>query len=190
MTTSIVFSDLNYGTGAPVETGENDISSYNFFTTTKPLLTKGGHPHPYEDYFVDPSAAVEALQNHRFLKTRETGDRNMSPDTSGRTRRSDPTNLFEINEYTNGIDQYERYKMRRKYEILKYSNNIGNFTKKANFSNKVINSQISNNRLNNLIKSTTSCNNENIYKLGINSGIKNDKSILYLDNNIEYFSNL
>ena len=37
-----------------------------------------------------------------------------------------------------------------------------NEMKDANFSNKVINSQISNNRLNNLIKSTTSCNNENI----------------------------
>ena len=189
MTTSIVFSDLNYGTSAPVGTIENDIS-YDFFTTTEQILTRGGHPSPYEDYFVDPSAAVEALQNHRFLKTRETGNQNITPITTGRTRRSDPNDLFEINNYKNGIDQYDRYKMRRKFEILKYSNNSGNLTKKANFSNKVTNSQISNNRLNNLIESTTSCNNENIYKLGINSGIKNDKSVLYLDNNIEYFSNL
>ena len=189
MTTSIVFSDLNYGIGAPVETIENDIS-YDFFTTTKQLLTSGGHPSPYEDYFVDPSAAVEALQNHRFLKTRETGDQNITPNTTGRTRKSGPIDLFDINDRTNGIDQYDRYKMRRKFEILKYTNNSSNFTKKSNYSNKVTNSQISNNRLNTLIESTTSCNNENIYKLGINSGIKNDKSVLFLDNNIEYFSNL
>tara|TARA_B110000285_G_scaffold233734_1_gene308459 strand:- start:628 stop:1191 length:564 start_codon:yes stop_codon:yes gene_type:complete len=187
MTTSIVFSDLNYGIGAPV--GKNDIS-YNFFTTKDTLLTKGGHDTPYEDHFIDPSAAVDALKNHRFLKTRETGDTSVTPATTGRTRRSDPVDLFEIDSYTNGIDQYERFKMRRKFEILKYNNNGGNLTKRTNYSNIVTNRQISNNRLNNLIESNTSCNNETIYKSGINSGIKNDNSVLFLDNNIEYFSNL
>lgn len=190
MTTSIVFSDLNYGTGASVDTTINDIS-YDFFMPIDELLTTGGHKSPYENYFVDPSAAVEALQNHRYLKTRETGDQIVTPNTSGRTRKSDPTDIFELdNNYVNGNDQYDRYKMRRKFEVLKHNNNSGTFTRKQNYSNTVTNSQISNNRLNSIIESTTSCNNENIYKPGINSGIKNNNTILYLDKNIDYYSNL
>lgn len=87
MTTSIVFDDINY-----------DNIEYEENSTDETMLT-------------DPSASIIALQNLRILKTRETGNLAVTPNTIGRT------NIPMIN-YNNIT--YKEYKMKRKAEVLKH----------------------------------------------------------------------
>ena len=99
MTTSIVFKDQEYGIGADLGASENDIC-YNYF-----FPDINGSNSGYDRSFIDPSAAIIALQRHRYLKTRHTGDAIVVPDTTGRDR----VEIDIDNNYT-----YERLKMRRK----------------------------------------------------------------------------
>ena len=174
MTTSIVFKDQEYGIGADLGTSENDIC-YNYF-----FPDEYGGSSGYDRSFIDPSAAIIALQRHRFLKTRETGDKIVIPDTTGRER----VEINIDNNYT-----YERLKMRRKYETLQY-NNVSTLSQKKIFANIVRNSKLSNNRIQKLIDNNTNVNDNYIINPAINSGVKNDKTKLYLDNNVKFYSNI
>ena len=64
MTTSIVFDEIDY---SQIE--------YDANSTDESMLT-------------DPSASIIALQGLRVLKTRETGDEVVTPDTTGRVQMS------------------------------------------------------------------------------------------------------
>ena len=81
MTTSIVFDEIDY---SQIE--------YDTSSTDESMLT-------------DPSASIIALQGLRVLKTRETGDEVVEPDTTGREQ----TTMLNYNEIS-----YEEYRMRRK----------------------------------------------------------------------------
>ena len=174
MTTSVVFKDQEYGIGGILGSSENDIC-YNFFFPD----VNGGN-NGYDKSFIDPSASILALQNHRYLKTRETGDEIIVPNTVGRVR-------VEID--IDNSDTYDRLKMRRKYEVLQY-NNVSNISEKKNFANIVRNRNLSNKRIQTLIDNNTRVNDNYIINRAINSGIKNDKTKLYLDSNINFYSNI
>tara|TARA_Y100000389_G_scaffold137580_1_gene135181 strand:- start:895 stop:1419 length:525 start_codon:yes stop_codon:yes gene_type:complete len=174
MTTSIVFKDQEYGVGADLGTSENDIC-YNYF-----FPDDNGGNSGYDRSLIDPSAAILALQEHRYLKTRLTGDEKIIPDTTGRDR-------VEIDIDNNYM--YERLKMRRKYETLQY-NNVSNVTQKNKFANIVRTSKLSNKRIQTLIDNNTDINDNYIINSAINSGVKNDKTKLYLDNDIKFYSNI
>ena len=91
MTTSVVFEEIDYSQ-----------LEYDFNSTDETMLT-------------DPSASIIALQNLRILKTRETGEGSVTPDTTGRTE-------IPMVDYSKTYN-YENYKMRRKAEVLKHKNN-------------------------------------------------------------------
>ena len=90
MTTSVAFDDYDFS--------ELD---YDVNSTDENMLT-------------DPSASIFALQRLRILKTRETGDEAVEPDTTGR----DQETMLDYNQTS-----YEEYRMRRKAEVLKYKQN-------------------------------------------------------------------
>lgn len=172
MTTSIVFKDLNYGVGGNL--GETDISYDYFFPSST------GDNSGYEDHFIDPSASVLALQNIRYLKTRETGDEIVVPDTTGRDRNE----IVIENNY-----EYERMKMRRKYQVLQH-NNLTNKSKRETYASIVRNSNLTNNRIKEIIRENIIVNDNYIINPAINSGVKNDNTKLYLDNNVKFYSNI
>tara|TARA_A100001011_G_scaffold45953_1_gene43215 strand:- start:9139 stop:9603 length:465 start_codon:yes stop_codon:yes gene_type:complete len=154
MTTSVVFDDIDY---SEIEYDEN--------ATDGLTLT-------------DPSASIIALQRLRFLKTRETGNKIVTPETTGRAEIKMP-NFNEIN--------YEEYKMRRKAEILKYKEYIP-INKKIKFSNLASSRR---RQISNISKASTSCENDVIrVKKASNSGIKGDNSLLFLNSNVPYITKL
>jgi hypothetical protein len=122
-----------------------------------------------ENMLTDPSASIFALQRLRFLKTRETGNEVVAPDTIGREQDT----MLDYNQIT-----YEEYRMRRKAEILKYAKNT-TVNKKTNYSalassrrGKIANpTLVTKNRENDIIR----------VKRGTNSGIKGDNSLLFLN---------
>ena len=101
MTTSVVFDDIDY---SQIEYDANA-------SVDEAMLT-------------DPSAYIIALQGLRILKTRETGDEVVVPDTIGRAE-NPMTNFNETS--------YEQYRMRRKAEVLKYNKN-STITKRTHYS--------------------------------------------------------
>lgn len=155
MTTSIVFGDIDYSQI------EFDIDS-----TDESMLT-------------DPSASIIALQNLRILKTRETGDEQVIPNTIGRTR----TTMLD---FTKNNSSYEDQKMRRKVEVLKYKKNV-NETKKTHFSALASRRGKYSNTA--AIQDTCSENVER-RKVASNSGIKGDRSILVFNPNVQYIDKL
>lgn len=154
MTTSIVFDEIDYSQI------EFDIDS-----TDESMLT-------------DPSASVIALQGLRVLKTRETGDEVVTPDTTGRTENT----MINFNETT-----YEQYRMRRKAEVLKYNKNT-TLNKKTQYSSLVSSQR---GRLSNTAATSASCESDVIrVKKGTNSGIKGDNSLLFLNKNVTFIGKL
>jgi hypothetical protein len=155
MTTSIVFGDIDYSEI------EFDIDS-----TDDSMLT-------------DPSASIIALQNLRILKTRETGEEQIIPNTTGRTR----TTMID---FTQNNSSYEDQKMRRKVEVLKYKKNV-NETKKTHFSALA-------SRRGKYSKSAdtqdTCSKNVERRKVASKSGIKGDRTILVFNPNVQYIDKL
>lgn len=169
MTTSIAFDILDCG---------SEIS-FNNDITLDPAETS---------WLLDPNSPRDALQRLRILKTRETGSVQQIPNTVGRVR---SLNLNIGQDYT-----YETLKMRRKAQILKYQNNQNTqtVTKKQNYTNVVkgLNQRYSSNtRLKQLLENNK-CNNSKvpIYKKALNSGIKNDPTLLIYNKNIPFYSQL
>ena len=154
MTTSIVFDDIDY---SEIEYDEN--------ATDDRVLT-------------DPSASVVALQKLRVLKTRETGDEIVTPDTTGRA----VIKMLDYNEIS-----YEEYKMRRKAEILKYKKNT-TINKRTQFSALASSRR---GQISNVPATSATCEDDVIrVKKATNSGIKGDNSLLFLNSNVSYIDKL
>lgn len=154
MTTSIVFDEIDY---SQIEYEEDSID---------------------ENMLTDPSASIIALQNLRILKTRETGDIAVTPDTTGRT------SVPMIN--YNGTS-YKEYKMKRKAEILKYKNNTS-LNKKTQYSALASSRR---GKLSNIVNVASNCESDVIrVKKATNSGIKGDNSLLFNNPNVAFIERL
>ena len=154
MTTSIVFDEIDY---SQIEFDANST---------------------YEKMLTDPSASVIALQGLRVLKTRETGDDVVTPDTIGRTENI----MINFNKTS-----YEQYRMRRKAEVLKYNKNK-TLNKKAQYSSLVSSRR---GRLPNNSSISTACKPDILrVKRATNSGIKCDNSLLFYDQNVTFMEKL
>jgi len=152
MTTSVYFNDFDFS--------ELD---YDVNSTDDNMLS-------------DPSASIFALQRLRILKTRETGDDVVTPDTTGR----DQVTMLDYNQTS-----YEQYRMRRKAEVLKYKKNT-TINKKTNYSALVLTRrrQIADAKIASVIN-----NSENDIirvKKATNSGIRGDNSLLFLNPNVSF----
>jgi hypothetical protein len=162
MTTSIVFDEIDYSE-----------LEYNASSSGNTMLT-------------DPSASIIALQRLRYLKTRETGDDIVVPNTTGR----DENQVIDF-DYTT----YEQYKMRRKSEVLRYQSNVVK-GKKAKFSSisRTRRGQfkgVSDQRLKQSSEDSGDCGNDVIrVKLSVNSGIKCGNTPLYLDPGVTFIEKL
>jgi len=154
MTTSVVFDDIDY----------SEIE-YDSSTNDENMLT-------------DPSASIIALQGLRVLKTRETGDDVVIPDTTGRSQ----VTMIDFDQ-TN----YYQYKMRRKAEVLKYKQNTTT-NKRTQFS------ALATSRRGKISNSTTTisnCENDVIrVKRATNSGIQGDDTLLFYDKSVSFIDNL
>ena len=150
MTTSIYFNDF-------------DLSEivYDVNSTDENMLT-------------DPSASIFALQRLRILKTRETGNEGLVPDTTGREQGT----MLDYNQIS-----YEEYRMRRKAEVLKYKKNT-TLNKRTQYS------ALASSRRRQIAITTSAINNcENDVirvKKGTNSGIKGNNSLLFLNPNVTF----
>ena len=154
MTTSIVFDEIDY----------SEIE-YDGYATDGQMLT-------------DPSASIVALQRLRVLKTRETGDEIVTPETTGRAE----IPMLDYNETS-----YEEYKMRRKAEILKYKKHI-TINKKTRFSALASSRR---GQISNVLATSATCENDVIrVKKASNSGVKGDNTLLFLDSNVTYIDQL
>ena len=137
------------------------------------------------EWLTDPNAPRDALQRMRILKTRETGEQQQIPNIEGR---SNGTNIDLANlSYT-----YDELKMRRKTTILRNQNK--NFeTKRKKYSNivKGINMKYSSKtRLRQLAESNQCQNQPPNVKLAINSGVKNDRTPLFFNVNVPYYTQI
>ena len=134
------------------------------------------------DILTDPDASREALQRLRILKTRETGDLQQIPDTTGR----ETGNIIPFNSYT-----YYELQMRRKATVLRNTNN--NFvSSKTAFSNIAKNKSSrysSKTRLKQLAENNQ-CENQLIIKKSRDAGIRNGNTNLYFIKEVPYFKSL
>lgn len=154
MTTSIAFEEIDY---SQIE--------YETNATDESMLT-------------DPSASILALQRLRILKTRETGDEVVTPDTTGR----DQNTMLDYNQTS-----YEEYRMRRKSEVLKYKQNATQ-NKKTQYSALASTRR---GQIANVASVTTTCENNVIrVKKASNSGIKGDNSLLFYNPNVSFSDKL
>jgi len=155
MTTSVVFDDIDY---SQIEYDANA-------SVDEAMLT-------------DPSASIIALQGLRILKTRETGDEVVVPDTIGRAE-NPMTNFNETS--------YEQYRMRRKAEVLKYNKN-STITKRTHYSALTSSRR---GKLSNTSVVSSTCESDIIrVKPAINSGVKGDNSLLFYDQNVTFIEKL
>lgn len=135
------------------------------------------------DWLLDPLEPQNALQRLRILKTRNTGDLQVTPNIIGREY-SNPINFDKIT--------YNTRQMRRKAEILKHKHNIGNSTNNLDYSyysksGKSKYRHMTNQRIKDLKQQQTCLNPPPISKPSSNSGIfgGGNKSLI-MDTNIEY----
>lgn len=160
MTESVVFDDIN------IEVEYDDTLVADETT----MLT-------------DPSSSILALQNLRYLKTRETGNKKMTPNTSGR-RRIQPIDFESVS--------YDQYRMRRKAEVLLHSNNV-NENKKTQYAALTQTRRgVTNSKLTEL-QANSDCNDESVkikVNKGYHSGIRCDGTLLFLDKSVNYYSKL
>jgi len=155
MTTSVVFDEIDY----------SEIE-YDIDSTDERMLT-------------DPSASAIALQGLRILKTRETGNEVIVPDTIGREENA----MLDYNEIS-----YEEYKMRRKAEVLKYKNNTTT-NKKTQYSALAVSRR---GQIANTASINETCENDVFTKVkkATVSGIKGDQSLLFLNPNVPFHNKL
>ena len=124
-----------------------------------------------------------ALDNIRYLKTRETGDEVVIANTIGRTR-SQMTSFDDT--------FYNEYKMRRKAEVLSYLNSSNENQKTQYASLSRLRNGINNSKLQSL-RDGKECENpqvKTIRKKGTRSGIRGDRTLLFLDRNVKYIDKL
>jgi len=135
------------------------------------------------DMLTDPSTSLFALQRLRVLKTRETGDDIVKPDTTGR-RRAEQIKF--------DTTSYEQYKMRRKAQVLSYSG-TSTENKKMQFSTiSRVRRGVNNSRLQSL-QETKVCDENSVktkIKRATNSGIRGDGTLLFLDKSVKYIEKL
>lgn len=134
-----------------------------------------------EDSFI-----LESLQNLRILKTRETGDEQITPITTGR---------YEGRNINFTYNTLEDFSMRRKAEVLKYNKNKLEESKKGNYSRISKSGKSKYKHLTNAriadIKIRNKCENANILlKPATNAGIRGDNTPLYLDPNVSFYETI
>ena len=161
MTTSIVFDDTRLCT---------DFESN---TTLDPIET---------DMLTDPDATREALQRLRILKTRETGDLQQIPDTTGR----ETGNIIPFNSYT-----YYELQMRRKATVLRNTNNdfVSSKTSFSNIAKSKSSRYSSKTRLKQLAENNQ-CTNQVIIKKSRDAGVKNGNTNIYFVKDVPFFKSL
>lgn len=133
----------------------------------------------------DPNSTRTALQQLRILKTRETGDEQVIPNINGR---------YQGRNISFKFNTYEDYQMRRKLEVLK-SYNKNNESKKSNYSyfansGKSKYKHMTNKRIKSLLDSQVCVNSNIIVKPATNSGVFGDSTMLYLDPNVKFHTNI
>lgn len=161
MTTSIVFDDTRLCTDFESNTALNPDET---------------------DILTDPDATREALQRLRILKTRETGDLQQIPNTTGR----ETGNIIPFNSYT-----YYELQMRRKATVLRNTNNnfVSSKTSFSNIANNKSSRYSSKTRLKQLAESNQ-CETQIIIKKSRDAGIKNGNANLYFFKEVPYFKSL
>ena len=155
-----------------------------------PNIVNNEYNRMNQEWLLDPESSREALQTLRILKVRETGNLQVIPNIIGRETGQDISFSDTIT--------YDDLKMRRKAEILKYTNNkiTNNLNnKKINYSYHAKSSRskyksMTNSRIKSLKQSQICENKDIILKTGINSGIKNSKSLLFLNPSIPFYSQI
>ena len=135
-------------------------------------------------WLLDPLEPQLALQRVRILKTRETGNTQVTPITTGR----DTRDIIDFSKIT-----YNDRAMRRKAEVLKYKKNINNNKFSSSYayfakSGKSKYRSMTNNRIKSLLENQKCLNAPPISKPSSNSGIFGGKTSLILDSNIEYIN--
>lgn len=167
MTTSIVFDT----SGKCSDTNVNDIS---FLSETDPNYVW--------EWLSDPTASRDSLQGLRYLKTRETGDQIVTPNISGRDQGMD----ISFNTYS-----YSDLSMRRKAEVLKYTNTSSNKnTKSSSYSYYSTSGSMSSSRLKR-IKESQNCDSSTIYGYPSTfSGVNGGKTLLFLNPNVPYYKSI
>jgi len=170
MTTSIVFDTSGKCSDASV----NDIS---FLSTTDPNYNSS--------WLTDPTASRNSLQGLRYLKTRETGNQIVTPNTTGRDQGYD----ISFTTYN-----YDDYSMRRKAEILKYTNassiSSNKKTKSSSYSYYSTSGSMSSSRLKR-IKESQNCDSSTIYgRPSTFSGVYGGKTMLFLNPNVPYYKSI
>ena len=171
MTTSIAFEFEGF-------TEEEEIENFDFTTFNENYENNIKDKINEDNENLDISGALYALQRLRILKTRETGNRPVVPNTTGRVENT----MFNYNERS-----YDSYKMRRKAEVLKYKQ-TATVNKRTQYSALV---QSRKGNIGNVSKVVTNCENEFIRsKKGTNSGIKGDNTLLFLNSNFLFVNKL
>lgn len=165
MTTSIVFSE---------KCSDTNVEDISFLSETDPNYVW--------EWLSDPTASRDSLQGLRYLKTRETGNQIVTPNISGRDQGMD----ISFNTYT-----YSDLSMRRKAEVLKYTNTSSNQkTKKGSYAYASTHGSISSSRLKKL-KESQNCESSDIpgYRSTF-SGVRGGKTLLFLNPNVPSYNSL
>lgn len=140
------------------------------------------------NWLLDPEEPRIALQRMRYLKTRETGNNQVTPDIIGR---STGRNI----KMTGNNPKYEvDYKMRRKAGVLK-SYNQQKESSRSSFayfarSGKSKYKSMTNARIRSLVESQKCLNQPILTKPASNSGVFGDNTPLYLDPQYTFHSSL
>jgi hypothetical protein len=136
---------------------------------------------------IDPSFAdcdpAVALQNLRTLNT--SSNTNVTPDTTGRdTGQNIDFLLYE----------YDDLKMRRKAEVLRHSQNKHIRSKKSSYSEIAKGNgsfrNVSNYRIKQLVENNNCQNQIEFLNKATFSGVRGDNTVLYLDENIPFYSTI
>lgn len=134
-----------------------------------------------DEWLTDPQEPAFALQRMRILKTRETGDEIIIPNTDGRVR----VTPIDFSTYS-----YEELKMRRKATILQ-NKNMEPLTKNQSYTKLLRSKRASATTLRRIVESQKcETNRDVISKPASNAGIKGDMSALYMDTSIPFYSTI
>tara|TARA_B100001093_G_C26788281_1_gene997730 strand:+ start:335 stop:853 length:519 start_codon:yes stop_codon:yes gene_type:complete len=139
------------------------------------------------NWLLDPEEPRIALQRMRYLKTRETGNNQVTPDIIGRSTGKN-IQMTETN------PSYEIYKMRRKAGVLK-SYNQQKESSRSSFayfarSGKSKYKSMTNARIKSLIESRKCLTQPILTKPASNSGVFGDNTPLNLDPQYTFHSSL
>lgn len=178
--------DIFISTESPLtRTDNNQIVKRDQIKINASRLTQGTESNADDDtgIVLDDCPQSFALDNIRYLKTRETGDEVVIPNTIGRTR-SQMTSFDDT--------FYNEYKMRRKAEVLSYLNSSNENQKTRYASLSRLRNGINNSKLQ-FLRDGKKCETpqvKTIRKKATRSGIRGDRTLLFLDRNVKYIDKL